>query len=409
MAEKRSTRLEGISSEDARLTAPFFVMLYVVMIVAYVMALAGNAELRQPVRFALFTGAMLVHGILHWFAISIPDNRRWAVIYFAVQGGLIFVIGMVTGLQTLILGLYMALLGEAGGVLWPNFRAIALAVLFCLVLLAVNISVAWGPEALFAFVPTIGIMTLFVLIYVLMFLRQAEAREQAQRLLSELEVAHEQLQAYADQVEELTLDQERERMARELHDTLAQGVAGLVLQLEAADSHLEQDNPARAQAVVQQAMQRARTTLDEARRAIQALRPAVLEEGGLVDAVGQEVDRLAATSDIRTTFEASVGTSDPPPDVAQTVLRIVQESLTNVARHAEASRVLVRLAEKDGFLELVVEDDGVGFDPDQVGPGCYGLAGMRERAVDMGGALQVDSEIGRGTRVVLQVATGDVT
>jgi NarL family two-component system sensor histidine kinase YdfH len=270
----------------------------------------------------------------------------------------------------------------------------------------VNIIIAWGPEALLAFVPTIGIMTLFVLIYVLMFLRQAEVRERAQTLLSELEVAHQQLQEYADRVEELTLDQERERMARELHDTLAQGVAGLVLQLEAVDSHLEQDNPTRAQEVVQQAMQRARTTLDEARRAIQALRPAVLEEGGLVDAVGREVDRFAASSGVRTTFEVEPQALDLPPDMARDVLRIAQESLTNVARHSQANHVLVQLMERNGFLEMVVEDDGGGFDPGQVGSGCYGLAGMRERAAQMGGSLLVESEPGRGTRVVLRVAVG---
>jgi NarL family two-component system sensor histidine kinase YdfH len=408
MAEEHSTRPQGMSSEDARLTLPFFVMLYIVMVVAYVLALAGNAELRQPARLLPFTGAMLAHGILHWFAISVPENRRWALLYFIAQGALIFVIGMVTGLQTLIIGLYMALLGEAGGILWPNLRAIALAVVFCLILLAVNIIIAWGPEALLAFVPTVGIMTLFVLIYVLMFVRQAEARERAQTLLSELEVAHGQLQAYADRVEELTLDHERERMARELHDTLAQGVAGLVLQLEAVDSHLEQSNPAKAQTVVQQAMRRARTTLDEARRAIQALRPAALEQRGLVDAIGEEVDRLSVTGGIRATYELDAGTIDPPPDVAQTVLRIVQESLTNVARHSQASHVLVRLAEKDGLLELVVEDDGVGFDPAQVDPGCYGLAGMRERAEQIGASLKVESEGGKGTRIVLRMAVGGV-
>ena len=406
MAKERSTGPQGMSSEDARLTLPFFVMLYVVMVVAYVLALTGDAELRQPARLVPFTGAMLAHGILHWIAISIPENRQRAPLYFAVQGALIFAIGLLTGLQTLILGLYMALLGEAGGVLWPNMRAIALAVIFCLALLAVNISVTWGPGALVAFVPTIGVMTLFVLIYVLMFVRQAEVRERAQKLLSELEVAHIQLKQYAERVEELTIVQERERMARELHDTLAQGVAGLVLQLEAVDSHLEQDNQAKAQAVVQQAMRRARTTLDEARRAIQALRPAVLEQGGLVDAVGLELDRLAATSDIRTTFEVDTGTLDPPPDVAQTVLRIVQESLTNVSRHAEANHVLVRLAQRDGILEVAVEDDGVGFDPDGVGSGCYGLAGMRERAASIGGTLLVDGKHGRGTRVALRVAVG---
>jgi len=200
-------------------------------------------------------------------------------------------------------------------------------------------------------------------------------------------------------------------MARELHDTLAQGLAGLILQLEAADSHLESGNPIRAQGVVQQAMQRARTTLQEARRAIQSLRPAALEQGDLMDALRREIHQFAADTGVRTTFAVGAEPPDVSPGMAQDILRIVQESLSNVARHAQASYVRVRLAENGDGLVVVVQDDGIGFDPAEglERPGCYGVAGMQERARRLGGALRVESAPGEGTRVILRIEEEDLS
>jgi len=227
-------------------------------------------------------------------------------------------------------------------------------------------------------------------------------------MVQELEIAHRQLQEYAAQVKELTISQERERMARELHDTLAQGLAGLILQLEAADSHLETGNSERAQAVVQQAMGRARMTLHEARRAIQALRPMALEQGNLIDALGREVDQFVADTGTHATFEVEGGLFDVPPDLAQDALRIVQESLTNVAHHAQASRVRVRVTRSEGAYQVVIQDDGVGFDlnDELEQPGRFGIAGMRERAQHMGAILHVASAPGEGTRITLEFDGG---
>ena len=248
-------------------------------------------------------------------------------------------------------------------------------------------------------------MLAFVVVFVALFTQQTQARERAQELLHELETAHRQLQVYADHVEELTISQERQRMAQELHDTLAQGLAGLILQLEAADSHLEDGNAPKAQETVQRAMERARMTLREARRAIQALRPAALEQNSLVDALGREVDEFAATTGMRAAFQIDSGSPDVPPGAAQDILRIVQESLTNVARHGGAEHVVVRLEARDDRLRVAVEDDGCGFDPDQVAeqPGSFGLRGLKERAAHLGGELEVRSAPGRGTTVTLEM------
>ena len=409
MSPLSSSDMERASRDGEGVEWPFLAILYVMIVGGYVSALAADPSLREPYRLALFTGLLLVHGALYWGGAQWATSRRWWPTYLTVQMGLNFAIGVLTGGHWLALGLYMALVGYVTGALWPNLRGIVLVVLLCLGLLTVNLAISWGLEGLVQFLPILGLMCSFVVIYVVLFVRQSQARERAQALLEELEATHRQLQEYAAQVEELTINQERERMAGELHDTLAQGLAGLILQLEAVDIHLENGDSARAQTVVQQAMRRARTTLDEARRAIQALRPAVLEQGSLIDALSREVDQFSATTGVQAALEVDGDPPAVPPEMAQDLLRIVQEGLSNVARHAQAGHVLVRLARVDDGLELVVQDDGVGFDPAAgVGrSGCFGLVGMQQRAGRMGGGLRVESEVGRGTRVRLVVGGGD--
>ncbi|MCP4544283.1 MAG: sensor histidine kinase [Chloroflexi bacterium] len=406
MTRKSVFNAEHSHNDDLTARLPFFMILYLVIIAAYAFILVNNESLREPARLIPFTVLLLMHSGLHLLCLRLPAGKRWVPFYIVVQGALVFAISWLTSSQWFIIGLSMTLVSEAGGLLWPDRRAVALVALFFFVLILLHVTMMWGFQAFVQSAVAVSGAFLLVLTYVLLFTRQTQAREQAQSLLRELEIAHRQLQAYADQVEELTITQERERMACELHDTLAQGVAGLILQLEAVDSHLENDNADRAQVVVQQAMQRARTTLDEARRAIRALRPSALEKGHLIDALRQEVDQLAVTADVHTTFEADVDLSDVSPQVAQNILRIVQECLSNIDRHAIASRVLVQLTENDnGELRVVVRDDGIGFDLtgalDQ--PDCFGLIGMQERATRLGGAVRVESVLDQGTKVTLKI------
>jgi NarL family two-component system sensor histidine kinase YdfH len=385
---------------------PFFVLVSLVITGGYITALLSDRSLREPPQLALFTTLILLHGVLYWCVPLLIKAPRWGLVYFVVQGALAFAIGLLTPGHWLGIALHLSFAGLMIGSLWPNLRASVLAAVLCFALLVLNLAVSsWDLQAIVQFLPIVGFMLLFVFIYVTLLVRQVEARQQAQRLLRQLEAAHQQLQDYANRIEELTISQERERMARELHDTLAQGLAGLILQLEAADSHLESENLPRAQAVVQQAMQRARTTLDEARRAIQALRPSALEEGDLIHALQREVDQFTATTGVLTTFDVADGLPDLPADPAQNVLRIVQESLTNAARHADASHVLVQVAADAGTLQVIVQDDGVGFDLDEgmERPGCFGLAGMRERAQRIGGELYLETMPGEGTKVVLNI------
>ncbi|MGY1810717.1 sensor histidine kinase [Blastococcus sp. SYSU D00669] len=212
-----------------------------------------------------------------------------------------------------------------------------------------------------------------------------------QRLLDENASLHAQLLV---QAREAGVQEERRRLAREIHDTIAQGLAGIVTQLEAAVGGERQER----------ALRLARQALGEARRSVLALAPRDLDGATLPDALGSVVDVWAAERAVRADV-AVVG--DPVtlhPEVEATVLRIAQESLTNVAKHAGASRVGVTLSYDDGEVVLDVRDDGVGFDlAAPTTASSFGLRGMQQRAERLAGRLTLESRPGGGTAVSVRL------
>jgi NarL family two-component system sensor histidine kinase YdfH len=244
-------------------------------------------------------------------------------------------------------------------------------------------------------------ITVFVVVYVSLYTREMEARARAQALVEELKEAHQQLADYADKIEDLTLTAERQRMARELHDTLAQGLAGLILQLEAADAHISSSRPEKAQSIIRQAMSRARDTLADARRVIDDLRS---EPTDLEEALREEVSRFSSAAGIPCKLEISLP-EDLPEPLCEQILRVVNEGLTNIGRHALAKQAWLHLIEHENGLEIEIGDDGLGFDPEKCldQPGHYGLKGIQERAHLAGGSLQIKSQPGDGTQLILQL------
>jgi two-component system, NarL family, sensor kinase len=198
--------------------------------------------------------------------------------------------------------------------------------------------------------------------------------------------------------------EERNRLAREIHDTIAQGLTATTLQLESADALLDAgSNAERAREPLRRALSLTQSNLEEARRSVLDLRAAPLEGRSLSDALKALVDRWEAETGIATRFRAVNGSRPLPPRVEVALYRICQEALTNIARHAEAKRVSVRLVATPEQVQLTVEDDGRGFHASEAIGDHHGLVGMNERAKMLGGTLELRTSPGAGTRVRVTV------
>jgi NarL family two-component system sensor histidine kinase YdfH len=383
---------------------PFFIFLTVVMTWIGIWSMIDSPALRDPLPMISFGVLMLLHIALYWLIVFWDKSQQWVLVYLLTQGLLAFALNLIGHNLVLTYGLYMGLIGITAGLLGLTRRG-GVAISFYLVLSVVNYGMTMGWDQIFWWLVAVAPMTIFVIIYVVLYNRQSVARTQAQTLAAELEVANRQLAEYAGQVEDLTLANERQRMARELHDTLSQGLAGLILQLEAADAHLASDHTARARTIVQQAMLQARATLADARRAIGDLRESQpLAALDPAECMRQEVDRFTTATGIPCALEIEL-TAVIPPAVCETLQRTLAEALTNIARHARAAHAQVRLAPTPTGIELTVTDDGAGFDPANAAnqPGHYGLLGMRERARLAGGSLEITSQPASGTTLYLRL------
>jgi signal transduction histidine kinase len=225
----------------------------------------------------------------------------------------------------------------------------------------------------------------------------AQSRERAQ-LIQRLETAQAELAEVSRQAGTLA---ERQRLAGEIHDTLAQGLTSIVMLLQAADTEVGPD-PGEARRHVGLATQTAREGLAEARAMVAALTPAHLDPGHLHEALGRLTDRIGAELGIGARFEVC-GEARPLSATAEVVLlRASQEALANVRKHARARDVCVALSYGENAVRLDVRDDGAGFDPERVNGG-YGLRGMRSRIVQVGGSLLVRAQPGEGTLLSVEV------
>ncbi len=192
-------------------------------------------------------------------------------------------------------------------------------------------------------------------------------------------------------------EEERARVARDLHDEVNQSLTGLLLRLEAAREAAPPELEAELDETKALANQAMRELLSLARQ----LRPTALDDLGLAAAIAGQVEQLAR-GEIEAEFSAEGDFSELGDDAQLVVYRVAQEALSNAGRHAEATRIEVRLRRLDGGVELTVADDGRGFAFDE-SEGGLGIGGMRERALLIGGELTIESRPGRGTTVRLTV------
>ncbi|MFN8432907.1 MAG: sensor histidine kinase [Anaerolineales bacterium] len=217
-----------------------------------------------------------------------------------------------------------------------------------------------------------------------------------------LREANANLTHYASTLEQLTVSRERNRLARELHDTLAHSLTAISVSLETAKAYFDIDlNQSRE--MIDTSLEATRKGVDETRRALKALRSSDLVDMGLRLAVKKAAESAAS----RFSLDLELDLQDPmpslSPDVEQTVLRVTQEAIENVTKHSQAKKFSVRLT-SDGRTTLIIQDNGIGFDmKPKDSTGHFGLVGMRERAELAGGTLKIESGKGKGTKVVLTI------
>jgi signal transduction histidine kinase len=219
----------------------------------------------------------------------------------------------------------------------------------------------------------------------------AETNRRLEATMAENAQLHEQLLL---QAREAGVVEERQRLAGEIHDTLAQGLTGIIAQLQAA--HQTRHRPEEQTRHLDQAESLARANLTEARRSVRALRPEQLERDSLPVAIETLARTWTERSGVPAELETTGTTTPAVVDIEAALFRVAQESLSNIAKHAGASRVQLTLTYLEDTVLLDVADDGVGFDPGESTEG-YGLAGMRHRLGRVGGALTIESGAGYGT------------
>jgi signal transduction histidine kinase len=248
--------------------------------------------------------------------------------------------------------------------------------------------------------------TISFLIIGLVITRLVAAQRRQRKALAEANI---KLVQYAATVEQLTISRERNRLSRELHDTLAHTLSALAVQIDALMAVWE-PLPERAQEMLDNMLETTRRGLDETRRLLKDLRAAPLEEMGLSLAIGALAKDFAARNELTLELDVPEEINNLPPEVEHGFYRVAQEALENTFQHAGAKQVQVKLEQVGERLTLIVADDGRGFDTEsEAVEQQLGVQGMYERAELIGAELEVNSELDKGTMVRLSKENGGGT
>lgn len=371
-------------------------------ILTFITAYWGTAHFStiQIVIGVLFGVAYIILGmfdteILQHFPVSMHN-----VLYFSIQIALIFGIGWILGPGgTWLIGIPLASVAvERLTTLW---RWPVYAALLAAIILPIPRYSTWETAGMNAIIISAGI--LFAVLTSQIRLNEQRAREHAEQLASELDTANHQLVEYAAQAEKLAAAQERNRIAREIHDNLGHYLTIVNIQIEAARVTLATD-PERAMDALEKAQKLAKKGLAGVRESVDALRISPVENRRLDEAIAELVDE-AQTSGFPTVFHL-VGKSLPIDSKSALALyRVAQEGLTNISKHAQATHTEVTLDfSQTAFVRLTLIDDGVGAAKTRSG---FGLVGIQERVQLLGGEFNVETQVGRGFRLEVTIPVGE--
>ncbi|WP_328460785.1 sensor histidine kinase [Actinoplanes sp. NBC_00393] len=363
--------------------------LYFVVVVVAVAAAAIATDWFSPARQAIAVGAIAAIGLLYLFAarplILRDEQGTPALLVSLVQlllfGVAVFAVPLSTWLMFMVIPVFFMLV--------PLRTAVVLVLIANLIPVVAELRADPGGIAIDLVIAAIS--TAAGICIGVWITRMAEESEQRAQLIAELEASRAELARLSH---EAGVAAERNRLAGEIHDTLAQGFTSIITLIQAADPSLRDERLALA-------VRTARENLAESRALIAALSPSALASSSLPFAVRRQSTRFAEEAGVPCTSRVTGEPRDLPTRVEVVLLRAAQEALTNVRRHASASEVAVLLAYTPSSVRLVVRDDGVGFDASA--EGGFGLPGMRSRAGQVGGTLTIHSSPESGTTVELEI------
>ncbi len=390
--------------KEKNIYLPFYIFISIALGGIGIYGFYINWKANQPVLAALIAILVAAHLGLYWLNLRQFHHLRWWVFYYSAQTVLIVVIANLpySGEANLFgisfLGsATIAITGEVLGI-WGNTRRAFFLGLFYLSILLGIFSTKVEPDLILPFLTQLLIIGGFTVILMVVFNLQIKERQKAEELAETLESANAKLATYAARNESLTLQAERERMARELHDTLAQGVAGLILQLEALKEHQQQNRYPQAQSVLEQAIARARSTLGESRAAIENLRNDKVDFKGVVEAL---VAQFKSVSEVDCQLTLQLNENSPiPQNIQHHAQRVLHEALANINKHAGLAQAQINIEQNQSTLSLHITDDGTGFDTNQpYAQGCFGLQGLAERARLTHSQYMLTSTPGAGTTI----------
>ena len=246
------------------------------------------------------------------------------------------------------------------------------------------------------FLVLFGLSLLMVLLLTSALVTERESREK-------LVDANTQLRNYALRVESLAMEQERNRIAREIHDSLGHSLTALNLQIEGA-LKLATVRPEKSLEFLQEAKQLGSTALQDVRQSVATMRVNPLKDKPLAEAIATLTQNFHRTTQIDPAVQIRLD-AEPSLEVATTLYRIIQESLTNISKHAEATTVELHMESNGAGLPLTVQDNGKGFDRSTSQRSGFGLQGMEERVLALQGTLNIHSEPGKGCQIHVQLNT----
>jgi signal transduction histidine kinase len=381
-----------LSNLVGRVRVPHFldIATYVSMAAMSLLGMSGLPSLRSQL---LALGPVIIFGLLYYFVFQPGRYIANPNLYFGAQAlilGLLFLLGSnnsdAFNFLFLILCIHIAVVSPA--------RVAALWIALCFGIVSLITLATRGTEGIYAVV--FYSITFVVCGFFGYTIQQVEqARDRNQRLVEELQATQRKLQ-------ELAVVEERNRLARDLHDSVKQQVFAISMQLGAARALL--DEASQAYGPVTEAERLAKQAGAELTTLIRELRPPGLESKTLAAALREYVTEWSRQNGIAADLKVG-GVSASPLPGDETLFRVAQEALANVARHSKAQNVTVELAEQGDKIALIIEDNGVGFDMGRVEKGV-GLDSMRERLEAIEGQLEISSQKSRGTRIVATLAPG---